>query len=369
MSTSFRIRSPFHLLVALALWIGAPAHAQEGTPSLDSIQRLIRAERWAQAIEGLEAITAAQPDQGRAWFYLAYCHHNAGDLRRALEVGVRAAEFPALRATALYNLACAHSLLEEIDPAAERLAEARRAGFLDFDLMESDPELANLRAQRELDLPAKHEYARLTGRNRIVIPYRVLLPDDFDAERESSVAVFFAPDGGGQRSTDWCIDELWGGRSTLANWIVVCAVAPENGWINHPSHHALEDLFKHLRSEYRVASNRFHLVGFGAGARVAATYSGMSRRYTASVTVASATCFDGWDDGDFGRMRGLPVHLLVGTEDEPLAHSARSARAGFERKGVSVLLTEFDGDGPVLESLRAGGLLNEVARCAALGAD
>lgn len=347
-------------LSLLALATLAPA-TQSAPPSMQVVQRLIRNENWPKAIVALEKITAAQPTDAVGWFYLAYCHHNAGDLRKALEVGSKAAEFPELRATALYNMACAHSMLDELEPAAKCLGDSRAAGFTDYDLLETDPELANLRAAIELELPARHDYSELVGRNGVVIPYRVLLPEGYDAEREYSVAVFFAQAAGGKRSMDWCIDELWSERSTRSDWVVVCAVAPENGWINHPSHHALEDLFKRLRKDYRVASKRFHLVGLGSGARPAATYSRMSRAYTASLTVISASCFDGWDDGDFRSMKQVPVHQLVGGRAAHLTNSATVAEAGFEKHSVRSTLTVIEEDCVLLESLRGGSLLERVA--------
>ena len=358
-----RTRDPIQRLSALAaalLLLALPARAD--TPSLASILRLVRGERWTQAIEGLEALTAAEPDNALAWFYLAYVHHNAGDLRRALEVGPKAAAFPEVRATALYNMACAHSVLNEVEQASASLAAALAAGYLDFDSLVLDPELETLRSATTLVLPKSHEYVELRGRNGVVIPHRVLLPADFDPEREYSVAVSFAPGSGGPLATDWSIEHFWGERPARPDWIVVCAVAPRDGWLNHPSHHALEDLFEQLRSDYKVAGKRFHLVGFAEGGRPAANYAGMSRRYTASLTVASASCFNSWDEGDFGSLRGVPVRQIVGSEAPYLLALAKSAQARLESRSASAYLQIVAGQGVLLEGFDSAQLLEAAGR-------
>ncbi len=341
----------------------APPAARD-VPTMPSVQRLIDAKRWSKAAAALEQITAAEPNNGEAWFYLAFSHHNDGQLRSAIRCGQRAAAFPSFRGTALYNIACAYSLLGELDPASESLQLAQAAGFLDFDGIATDDELANLRAAGRITLPPASTYVDLRGRNGVVIPYRVLLPADFDPAREYSVAVAFAQDSGGKRCTDWTLAKLWSAHAAQPGWILVCAVAPERGWLNHPAHHALEDLFKQLRKEYNVTDDRFHLMGFGAGARVAATYARMSAPYTASLTALSATCFDSWDASDFRSVRRLSIHQVVGSEDPELLRSARAAEASFQEHGVGSRLTVFEGDGVTLESAHGGDLFARVLAAA-----
>lgn len=69
-----------------------------------------------------------------------------GQYRRALAQIDRYLEVAPADSNMLYNAACAHSLLNEQDKAAERLLESIDAGFKDFDHMQGDPDLANLRS-------------------------------------------------------------------------------------------------------------------------------------------------------------------------------------------------------------------------------
>ncbi|MFT5687761.1 MAG: tetratricopeptide (TPR) repeat protein [Planctomycetota bacterium] len=330
------------------------------TSAFTSAERHVRAQRWERAIEALEKVTVAEPQNGMGWFYLAYSLHNSEQLKRAVEVGAKATEFPEVRSIAFYNMACGFSLLGNVQQAKECLEQCGQSGYLDYDLVESDEELANLREAVELVLPARYEYTTLRGRNGVEIPYVILRPEDFDPTAEVSVLVAFAPGAGGRRSTDWTIDRYWGAKQVPKDWVIVCAVSPKDGWINHPSHHALEDLFKLLRKDLEVKGNSFHLVGVENGARVATTYSRMSKAYTASLTTISGRSFRDWDRGDFRSMRKLPVHQWVGAAAANQLASARIAQSKLLEQDVAAELTLLPGEGPCLQSLSLSQLTHQL---------
>lgn len=351
------------LLLFLTLCIGvSTSHATPlEEPNLKAVERSIQAGRWPNALKQLDKLEVQHPNNGAIFFLQSYCHHNLGDLRKAIEMGTKAAAFPKYKAGALYNLACAHSQLNEIEESDASLKGALAAGYMDFDNMEKDTDLANLRGAKRLPLPSLHVYQELKGRNGVIIPYRVLLPEDFNAEQKYSVAVSFAPGTGGPRATDWTIDRLWSEQSTRSDWIIVCAVAPKKGWLNHPSHHALEDLFKKLNKDYNVNGDKFHLVGFATGARPASTYASMSKKYTASLTIASANSFTDWNERDFKRHRDMPTHVLIGELTEDLVNTARQTQKALSELNKNAKLTVLPGDGFTLQSLTPGKLLDHLA--------
>jgi len=51
-----------------------------------------------------------------------------------------------------YNLTCSYSLTENIDSALETLQKAIRLGYNDFDYMEKDPDLENLRKNKRYQM-------------------------------------------------------------------------------------------------------------------------------------------------------------------------------------------------------------------------
>ena len=67
------------------------------------------------------------------------------DVKRALSLIDRYLKYWPRDSDMIYNAACAHALLNEREEAADRLYEAVRAGFRDFDHMEHDPDLVSIR--------------------------------------------------------------------------------------------------------------------------------------------------------------------------------------------------------------------------------
>lgn len=72
-------------------------------------------------------------------------HFEEGEYRKAVDLIEKHLEDAPRDVTMLYNAACGYSLLGDIDRAADYLRRAVEAGFIDFDHMESDPDLDNLR--------------------------------------------------------------------------------------------------------------------------------------------------------------------------------------------------------------------------------
>lgn len=109
-------------------------------------EALFRAQRWDEAAIAYRAVLDANPDDALAWHHLGYCLHVMGKLDEALVAHERAAVFPKTKVQSLYNIACANSLLDRIDPAFDALDRAIAAGFRDAGLLQNDTDLARMRA-------------------------------------------------------------------------------------------------------------------------------------------------------------------------------------------------------------------------------
>ena len=114
---------------------------------------LVSHKNWKDAAASFRALVERNPSDGRAWFMLGYCLHAEGRLDEAIPIHQRAAEFPATRPVALYNLACAHALREQTDDALKFLRMAIDEGFYsvrpisedsDFDSIKDDPRFLEL---------------------------------------------------------------------------------------------------------------------------------------------------------------------------------------------------------------------------------
>lgn len=132
------------------------------TPSrLDAAQEHLQAGEFAEAARLFEAEIAEDPPAAFAWNQLGYCRLSLGDAAGAIEAFQASAEYPNTRQTALYNLACAHSIVGSVEEGVGALQGAIRAGFSDYDLIESDTDLANLRDHpRFAEITARPVYQR-----------------------------------------------------------------------------------------------------------------------------------------------------------------------------------------------------------------
>lgn len=105
----------------------------------------VAAKNWKLAEEKFRTITRLNEKDGRAWFMLGYSLHAAGKLDEAITVHRRAAEFPGVKKTALYNLACAYAHQGDQDRALEALQQAIDAGFIARKSIREDSDLKSLK--------------------------------------------------------------------------------------------------------------------------------------------------------------------------------------------------------------------------------
>ncbi len=359
-------------LLALLAFAGvatATALAPSGdTPTAEEARRLFDRGRWEQAAEAYRKLVAADPQDGLAWFRLAYSLHQEGDLGGAIEANQKGLENGSPRGITLYNLACAYELTGDVDRAEATLREAIGAGYLDFDSIRTDPDLAQVRARRNVELPEPHAFQELRGRNGVVIPYELLLPEGYESERSYPALVLFGP-GNGPLAASWALENLCGGITREQGCIVLLVVAPERGWWTHPTHHALEDLLKKVRKEHSIAGNRFHLVGFLAGAHPASTYASMSRTYFSSFTAIGGAPFPRSDDRSLARNKGLRFLFLIGEGDRAGTQETRRIQGVLDGAGAETHLRVLAGETGSLPGLHQGRWLELLAGELGLNAD
>ena len=102
-------------------------------------------EMKRETIQACRRSIANFPREARAYNFLATASAWLGERKQAMEAAERARELSPEDPVLLYNLACLYSILEEIDTALSYLRESIRLGRRDFEWMNRDPSLANLR--------------------------------------------------------------------------------------------------------------------------------------------------------------------------------------------------------------------------------
>jgi hypothetical protein len=131
-------------IALLILFLSGSSAAQPGQTKWEEADALFQAKKWPEAVKVLEEITAADPSNGRAWFRLGYALHSMEQYERAI-VAYQKAPGISKNPVVLYNLACAHARLKQIDKAFEWLNKALNAGFTQLSMLKTDPDLDSMR--------------------------------------------------------------------------------------------------------------------------------------------------------------------------------------------------------------------------------
>lgn len=92
-----------------------------------------------------EGLIEEKPDFVEALIPLGDAYTKRGLYEKGLEIDKRLARLRPDEPLIHYNLACSYSLLKMINEALEALNKATHLGYRDFDFMDSDPDLNNVK--------------------------------------------------------------------------------------------------------------------------------------------------------------------------------------------------------------------------------
>ncbi|MFC1709599.1 hypothetical protein ACFL2J_06065 [Candidatus Omnitrophota bacterium] len=102
-------------------------------------------------IEFYENIIQKRPNFIEALKALAETYTKSGECKKGLELDKRLVKLLPDDYIVHYNLACSYSLLGDIDNALKSMRQAIALGYDDFDYINKDPDLANLRSDKRFE--------------------------------------------------------------------------------------------------------------------------------------------------------------------------------------------------------------------------
>lgn len=191
------------LLILAALCALLPLAAQNGLPGPEDIDPYTYDPLEKVSPDGDYALQAqAAYNEGEyemaARYYLAHLRDHRDD------------------PTSLYNLACCYGLLGRDELAAKYLKRSYQAGFTYLEHIRQDPDFSKVRetesfaaamdslqtwAQRKAKYEGKQEYLQISQ----LIPCRLLLPEDYDPDKEYTLLIGLH--GYGDKATSF--SRLW----------------------------------------------------------------------------------------------------------------------------------------------------------------
>lgn len=102
-------------------------------------------------IEFYKKIIKERPNFIEALKVLAELYTKSGEYKKGLELDKRLAELLPNDNIVRYNLACSYSLLEDIDNSLKSIRQAVALGYSDFEYMNNDSDLKNLRIDKRFE--------------------------------------------------------------------------------------------------------------------------------------------------------------------------------------------------------------------------
>ena len=325
--------------------------------NLNSVYRLMDQKRYQSAAKRLESLVKQHPQDADAWYFYGLALLRDKQFDRAETVISKAANFDGYAKFNQFNLGLIHAERGDHDKAMKLVGESIHAGYLNFDRLKTESALNTLREQGKISFAPEQDYDSFTAHNRIKVPYKVLLPNNFDKSKTYKGLVAFPPGNFGPASADWLIENLFNNQANN-DWVITVVLAPEDGLINHPSHHALNDLMKHIRKQYQIAGNKFHFLGYHGGGQPAATYSQMSKSYINGVTTIGAYAWEDWQDKHLDGFADTPTRLIVGRKDKAGVKINQHAYNVMKSYQSPIDLTIIDYDGAEVTAVSRGKIFD-----------
>ena len=157
-------------IAVLLLFSSLPLAGQPASPLAEAQQKLAAGDADG-AIAILTPFLEANPRMIFAYNTLGAAHQQKGEYAKAIENYEKAAQAPALRGQAWFNIATVHAEQKNVDESLRWLAKVRSTGSFDFDLFRSDARLAEVRKSPRFEglIPAKRDFG-----NPFVEPVRVI---------------------------------------------------------------------------------------------------------------------------------------------------------------------------------------------------
>lgn len=118
--------------------------AQQPSSKIAAANELFKQQKWEEAAKIFEEVTEEEPNNGRAWYFLAMSLHSIGKYEEAVKAFQRNISIAGSPAS-MYNIACSYSRLNQKDEAFKWLEKAIANGFAQFINLDTDKDLENIR--------------------------------------------------------------------------------------------------------------------------------------------------------------------------------------------------------------------------------
>ena len=156
------IRHLLTLTFLVAFLATAGAAQPPAEPTVAAAAARMQAQDPAGAARILEAVTAREPANARAWRLLGVAYQRAREIDKALAANRKALEIEPGAPQALYNMGTAYALKQDANAAFDWLGKAKATRKLDMTQIETDADLSALKTDARFRalLPSPDDFAQ-----------------------------------------------------------------------------------------------------------------------------------------------------------------------------------------------------------------
>lgn len=324
------------------------------------VREMLRAQEWPEAIALCRKWAADEPENGEAWFNLGHALHGAGELEEAIAIHTKAATFPGVKATALYNLACAYALTSRRDEALTALEAAKKAGYRDVQGARSDADLASIRDDVRFPFAFVHKYHEMPISDRTALHYAVVLPKGYEPGNTYPVLIAMPPGGQTEDAVDTAMFLFWGRQAAERGWVVASPVVPPGSWNSRSGTGIAARFLDAVAARFHAEGGKFHLAGCSNGGRSAFRFAIDAPERFHSLSVIPGQPYGQAEFDRLDRLAGVRVNLFVGEEDETWVRGGKRVKRRLDELGIDCSLVILPGEGHVMQSLTEDGFMDRM---------
>lgn len=197
-----------------------------------------------------------------------------------------------------------------------------------------------------------HEYYTLDLKDGSRLLYALVLPDDFDADKNYPALLAMPPGPQTLQMVESGLLRFWGKQAAKSGWIVVSPVAPDGVLFFRGSEVHIPQLLDHIQSKYKIEHNKFHIAGVSNGGRSSFRIAGLYPERFLSITVLPGYAPAEEDVKRLGKLKGMPINMFAGGDDIRWVEKMNETKQMLNELGIIEVTTKiFTGEGHVPQSL------------------
>ncbi len=146
-----KMQIPLLLLILSICVSTSVAQTQQMATRMAAANALLQSQKWDEAVKAYEAITVDEPNNGLAWFQLAWARHGLGQYQAALDAlqkPLQLSKGTPREAAVLYASATMYAGMKDMEKAFEWLNKTLATRASQLQGLKNDPNFVGLRGDR-----------------------------------------------------------------------------------------------------------------------------------------------------------------------------------------------------------------------------